>query len=371
MRKTTLVGLSLDKAFLGFMVLGALVFFGVTVFFISKRVADLQDELVRSVVEIRGDHIATDIVSHLSEHWDDLEALATVLPFSDRATFRSFLTREVADGEHMVWAAYVDLDGDVALASRLQREGENVAAEDWFLRAQAGSFVGYSETSDGEELLIMTLPVTASGSVAAGFLTFHFKASWFERRLGEIARTLALDVVVFDGRGVPVLHSFAVSANDMNHVSVQNALAGQRITNVESWSALGRRYAATIPDLPSSALPAIGWRIVVLTPTEQFTAATSRLAVALSEILGAVALALLIMSIGFIRIFLVPLHRLVMNASEVAEGGEVLPMEHHRTAELSILSSAIVRMQGRMLRAEDRVAELEEQRRSAPSDDRN
>ena len=62
------------------------------------------------------------------------------------------------------------------------------------------------------------------------------------------------------------------------------------------------------------------------------------------------------MSLGFIRIFLVPLHRLVENAHEIADGVDIIPKENHRTAELSMLSSAISRMQGRMLHAEDQLA---------------
>lgn len=361
MHRSALSSLSLDKAFLGFMVLGALVFFGVTVFFVSSRVENLQDGIVRSVVEIRGDHVALDISNHLDDHWSDLEALATVLPFSDRATFRSFLTREVGDGEHVLWAAFVDMQGDVALASRQQREGESVAGEDWFLRGQLGPSVGYFDDGGGREILVMSLPVRSTGGVSAGILTFQFRAEWFETRLREIARSLGVDVAVLDGRGAPVLHSFDFAEADIGRPSVQNALAGQRVVGVETWVALGERYTISIPALPTADMPVIGWRLVVLTPTEQFTAETTELRVALSEILGAVALVLLVMSVAFIRIFLVPVHRLVMNAHEIADGTEVLPIENHRTAELSLLSSAIARMQGRMLRAEDRVAELEEQ----------
>lgn len=371
MRRETLTGLSLDKAFLGFMVLGAFVFFGVTVFFISNRVEALQDDLVRSVVEIRGNHVAMDIVHHLDDHWVDLENLATVLPFSDRMMFRNFLTREVADGQHMSWAAYVSLQGEVLLASRQTREGESVAGEDWFIRAQAGPMVAYSTDARQNEVLILSLPVTSTAGISAGFLTFQFRPEWFEAKLGEIAKSLAVDVIVLDSRGIPVLHSLDVDAVDMDQMSIRNALAGQKVTTLESWPKLGQRYAISLPDLPASLLPPIGWRLVVLTGTEQFPTETRKLQEALSEILAAVALLLLLMSVGFIRIFLVPLHRMVLNAHEIADGAEVLPIENHRTAELSLLSSALARLQGRMLRAEDRVAELEEQAKAKPNGDQS
>ena len=369
MRKNALTGLSLDKAFLGFMVLGALVFFGVTIFFISNRVADLRDDTIRSVVEVRGDHIALDIVNHLEGHWADLEALATVLPFSDKATFRSLLTREVSDGAHMYWAAYTDVQGNVLIASRQQREGENVSSEGWFQQSKAGPIIGYAQDADGREMIVMTQPIAATGQIAAGLVSFHFRPEWFEAKVRDTAHSLGLEIVAFDARGLPVLHSFAFSPKNIGNISVQNALAGQRATTIESWVDLGMRYAMSIPALPASALPTIGWRLVVLTPTDQFTAETSRLQVALSEILGAVALILLVMSVAFIRIFLVPIHRLVMNAHDIADGGEVLPLEHHRTTELSLLSSALARLQGRMLRAEDRVVELEQKLAQKPSDD--
>lgn len=371
MRKMTFTNLGLDKAFLGFMVLGALVFFGVTVFFISQRVQNLQDSLTRSVVEVRGEHIGLDIVNHFDDHWMDMEALATALPFTDGATFRSFLTREVADGEHLVWAAFVTVQGDVVLASRQQREGENVGGEDWFLRAAHGATIGYAEVGEGERRLIMTLPLQSVGNFTAGFLTFHFRPDWLESKVREIADSLDVDVVVLDGSGAPALSSFAISEQAMGRVSVQNALAGQRTTQIEVWEQLGRSYTISIPHLPESLLPSIGWRMVVLTPTDQFMEQTRELQIALSEILGAVAFALLAMSLGFIRIFLVPLHRIAVNAHEIAGGAEVLPIENHRTTELSILSSAIARMQGRMLAAEDRVAQLESREGRPASDARN
>lgn len=371
MRKNTLSFLSLDKAFLGFMVLGALVFFGVTVFFVSNRVENMQERLVRSVVEIRGDHIAVDIINHLENHWSDLKGLATVLPFSDRVTFRNFLTREVADGEHMFWAAYVDVQGDVVLASRQQREGETVADEDWFIQGQTGPLVAYSKDEGGRETLVMSLPISSTGAVRAGVLSFHFNIEWFEKRLGEIASSLAVDVLVVDPRGEAILHSFDVGQEDMRRQSVQNALAGLRVTSVEVWPSLGSRYTISIPNLPASELPALGWRLVVLTPNDQFLVETNELRVALSEILSAVALILLLMSVAFIRIFLVPVHELIVNANDIADGGDVLPAENHRTTELSLLSSAIARLQGRMLRAEDRVAELEAQLQEKVNGDRS
>lgn len=359
MRVQSLSRLSLDKAFLGFMALGAFVFFAVTMVFVNNRVERLEDDILRAVVEVRGTHLALDIVNHIENHWVDLENLATVLPFSDRVTFRSFLTREVSAGDHLVWAAYVTVQGDVSLASRQQREQENVAQEDWFIRAQSGPMVRYSKDDAGDDRLIMTFPVRATASIGEGYLTFHFRPDWFETKLADLARSLLIDYVVFDGRGMDVLHSFDYDPADAQQISTRNAMAGQTSITLETWGGLGLRYAVSVPELPPSALPEVGWQMVVLAPQEQFVEATSQLRLALVAILGGVALVLLAMSFGFIRIFLVPMHRLVMNAHDIAAGVDVVPMEHHRTAELSILSSALVRIQGRMLRAEDKLAEVE------------
>lgn len=371
MRPVSRSQLSLDKAFLGFMALGALVFFGVTIFFVNDRVARLQDEILRSVVETRGLHVALDIETHLEGHWTDLEDLAVALPFNDRATFRSLLTREVAGGEHLTWAAYLGLEGEVLLASRQQGEGETVADRDWFIQALRGPFIGFTQDESGRELLIMTTPVRSSTGDIAGYLTFHFRPDWFEARLAQIVRSLSIDAVVFDDRGRPVFHSFDWDPADMLQISVRNALAGQSSTALESWTSLGERYVMSIPHFPVSTMPTGGWRLVVLTTPHQFDAETDNLRVALAQILGVVAVVLLLMSIAFIRIFLTPLHRLVVNAHEIAEGKEVLPAESRRTTELSLLSSAIAQLQGRALHAEDKVAELEARAGAGPSDDRD
>jgi sensor histidine kinase YesM len=111
--------------------------------------------------------------------------------------------------------------------------------------------------------------------------------------------------------------------------------------------------------------------MVVLTLPDHFIQATERLRWGLLQILAGVAGVLLVMSVAFIRIFLVPMHRMILNANEIADGAEIIPMEHHRTAELSLLSSALARLQGRMLRAEDRVAQLEEEKARGVSGDRS
>lgn len=364
-------GLNLNKAFLGFMVLGAGVFLAATLFFISNRVTEFHDSVVQSAIEVRTDHLALDIAMKLDNHWSDLGDLSVVIPFTDRVTFRSFLTREVADGTDVVWAGYVDTAGQVLLASRRQREGESVSTEDWFLRALAGPLMGYSRTSDGEERLVLSHPVAATGSTQAGILTLHLDPQSFEATLSELASSLGLDVVVFDERGMPVLHSFSAQYVDMTQLSVQRALSGQEVSTREVWRGLGERFAMSVPEIQTAPNPAVGWRMVTLASPSQFNEAKNTLMISLTEILGVMALVLLILSIGFIRVFLDPLHKLVINAQEIAVGDDVLPLENHRTTELSLLSSALARLQGRMLRAEDKVVELQEKLGTGVSADRS
>ena len=370
MSSHSLSRMSLDKAFMAFTLLGAAVFFGVTLFFTNSRVGHMQDELLRSVIALRGEHLALDVADHLDGHWRDLEGLSTALPFSDRAGFRAFLTREVGDASHLTWAAFVDMDGQVQIASRMQREGERVASEEWFLAAQRAPGVAFATQPSGEQVMAMTIPVRASHDIQAGYLTFHFRPDWFEAMLKRIAASMRIDLLIFDPNGKAVLRSFAVDDADLEKISVRNALAGQQTTLLETWTGLGERYAVSVPTVPVTALPPLGWRIVVLTAPNQFNSATSELRFSLLEILGGVAVILFLMSIGFIWLFLTPLHRLVENAHQIADGADdVVPVEDHRTAELSLLSSAIARMQGRMLRAEDRLAELQASTRQDASSD--
>lgn len=343
------------------MVLGGLIFFGITMYFTNQRVNQMQNEVLQTVIDNRSAHVAHYLVDHLQEHWTDLEDLATALPFSDRAAFRSLLSREVAGGDHMAWAAYVNAGGEVMTASRQQREGENVAAEEWFVAAQRGPTVGFAQNPDGAERLVMSIPVRLSGPSPAGYLTFHFQPEWLAENISHFRDTLLIDVVIFDDRDRPMLKSFDLDERDLSLLSVRNALAGQRTVLLEEWQGLGLQYAASIAVTPQGSMPALGWRAVVLTTPDQFISETNSLRLSLAGILGAVVLALLVMSFGFIRIFLVPLHRLVENADAIASGAEIIPHEDHRTAELSTLSSALSRLQGRILLAEDRAARLQEE----------
>ncbi len=355
------------RAFTGFMILAAAVFLGVTVFFTSQRVSALQEELVRSVVDQRGSHVSFDLTRDLNHQWSSLCDLAAMLPFSDKAVFRSFLTHEVGTGEAITWAGYVNVHGDVVIGSRYQNEGQNIASEEWFQVAQRGPSIRFSTLSDGREVLVMTSPVRSSSGVEAGFVTFQFRPEWFDVLMNDIANSLSVDLAVFDDRGRPVIHTFPLDDQDSAQVSVRNALAGQKSVLFETWQGLGPRYAASIPYVTAEGMPMLGWRIVVLSSPQEFGGETNRLLFSLAEVLGGVAVVLLLMSLGFIRFFLVPLHRLVESAHDLAEGADVLPAENHRTAELSLLSSALARLQGRLRRAEDRAQQLQQELDARPS----
>lgn len=349
--------LSLVRAFLGFMALGALVFFSVTLFFTNDAVDQLQTDVLDVAIQARGEHVALDIVKHLEGHWVELENLAQVMPFLDKATMRDFLTQEVADARHVDWAAYVGVQGDVLIASHRRLEGENVSETDWFRQALLpGPHIGISTTADGHQLLVMTMPVQATGGVKAGYLTFHFPLDWLGNMVAEVAKNLALGIIVVDMRGDVVLSTVPHKPSHSDLTSVRNAMAGQEVTTIENWEGIGKVYADSVPEFPASALPPLGWRMVAIISFDQFSDQTARLRLSLGKILGLVSLVLFAMSLGFIRIFLVPLHRLVENAHEIADGVDIIPKENHRTAELSMLSSAISRMQGRMLHAEDQLA---------------
>lgn len=355
------------RAFTGFMALAAAVFLGITVFFTSQRVSALQEELVRSVVDQRGSHVSFDLTRDLNHQWTSLSNLAAILRFSDKAVFRSFLTHEVGTGEAITWAGYVNVHGDVVIGSRYQGEGQNVASEEWFQVAQRGPSIRFSTLSDGREVLVMTSPVQSSSGVKAGFVTFQFHPEWFDALMSDIANSLSVDLAIFDDRGRPVIHTFPLDDRDSAQVSVRNALAGQKSVLFETWQGLGARYAASIPYVTAEGMPMLGWRIVVLISPQEFGGETNRLLFSLAEVLGGVAVVLLLMSLGFIRFFLVPLHRLVESAHDLAEGADVLPAENHRTAELSLLSSALARLQGRLRRAEDRAQQLQQELDARPS----
>lgn len=353
--------LNLIWAFIGFMALGALVFFGVTVFFTNQRVSQLQDSVLRNVVEKRADHIVLDLVDQLHVQWTDLENLAAALPFSDSSNFRSMLEREVASRGRIAWAGYVNVHGDVIAASHFQREGENLSQEEWFLAAERGPTISFVDEPAGGKRLVMSTPINSSENVIAGYLTFHFHPDWLEKEFMQLLKSVSAELLVFDDRGRPALASFDCDPRNSHLASVRNTLAGYKTIAVEEWQGLGPRYLASVPVEASGSMPALGWRALVLIPPNQFDTETEILRLALYEILGAVALVLLLMSMGFVRIFLLPLHRLVDNADAIASGEDIVPHEDHRTAELSLLSSALSRLQGRIMLLEDRAARLREE----------
>lgn len=353
--------LSLDKAFLVFMALGALVFFGATLVPMNSRVEKFQSDILRDVIDFRADHLGLDLVNLLERHWQSLEGLATTLPYYDKATVRGFLSREVADGSVISWAGYVGLQGDVLIAADQRREGENVATEDWFIRSQRGPFAGMAMVRDGSSRLVMTVPIQSSGHQPSGYLTFHISSAWLDTELGAISRSLGVDFAVFDSRGLSVLTSSRAANPPAELASVRNATAGHEFVNVEAWPGIGERFVSVVPRLPENDLPDLGWRVVVLIQPDLFETETRAMQTSLSEILVLVAVMLFAMSVAFIRVFLVPLHRLVENAHAIADGDDVVPAENHRTTELSLLSSAISRLQGRILRAEDQLARVTEE----------
>jgi hypothetical protein len=353
---------SLATITVAFVLVSAIVGLGLAYVVISERARAFEEASLQRALETRTRGIQTALAQALYREWDALSAVRETggqLP----TDLQDRLNTLVGNGDVVSWAGFAETDGTVTAASNGLLVGQNVGARPWFREGLKGEFAG-----DAHEavLLASLLPrqdeplrfidfavplLDAQGDVR-GVLGLHLNVSWIKRIISELAQALNVDVVLVGAQG-GISASSVPDLPDLSGLgSVQRARAGTLGTSLEQWPDGGSYFTLTLSELDYKGLPKFGWNIVARIEGSAATLPAREMSQYLIVRLAGMASILLLLTALYVVAFVRPFARLAVNAAEIADGHDIYPMESRRTREMSMISSALAKLQADSRRPE-------------------
>ncbi|WP_395541653.1 HAMP domain-containing protein [Neotabrizicola sp. sgz301269] len=349
--------ISLPTAVYGFVLLGAILFGIATTLLLFDRVAKAQASALEAAVNVRGHHAAYDFARALHQDWQTLKRLSERIVDADPVAVQSALDTVVGDGERVSWAGFATTDGVVQAASNSLLETADVSARPWFQRGLIGDFAGDVHDaqllnqllggSEEEPLRFIDLAAQVQGKDGQlkGVLGFHVNFSWAEAYLKDTADSLGLDLYLVNQDGEAIMATDGTVPKTLDLQSFRAAAAGVGRSDREIWPDGHEYFTTVIPMVTQGDLPDFGWRMVARIPSDSFEAASDDLIRSLAIVVMVSVLFLLILTVGFSRLFLHPFTLLADNAKRIADGSDEYPLELRRTDELRRLSAALAQLQ--------------------------
>jgi hypothetical protein len=351
--------ISLRVAVYGFVALSAILAAMAAFAFVREQKAAYQSAALDLAVRVRLRGIELDLARNLDRDWRQLRALAERIGADPTADQRALIDFMVADGDQISWIGRADVDGTVVTGSEGVLEGENVAGAPWFRRGLEGNHAGLTDARE----LLEGLPGTVAGSSAqyinfatplvtsdgaiTGALGLLVDMGAFTHHLTESAKALNLDVFVVAQDGAIIVTTEGSIRGKINLASIRSAATGIEDAQIEMWPD-GKVYATSvIPQVAYGDLPAMGWRLVGRIDPAEFSQADSGLLWGALRLSAVLLLIIVILSIAFVQVFILPFRLLAENADRIANGHDDYPYEGQQTAEIALLSSALVRLKGR------------------------
>jgi hypothetical protein len=189
------------------------------------------------------------------------------------------------------------------------------------------------------------VPFVDQAGAVRGVLGLHLDVSWIKRLIDELSQGLNVDIVLVGANG----EISASSVSDLPDLSglgsLQRARAGALGTSLERWPDGEMYFTLTVPELSYNGLPKFGWNIVARIDGRAATVPAREMSDYLIVRLLGMATILLLLTALYVVAFIRPFSRLAANAMEIADGKDTYPMESKRTREMSMLSSALARLQ--------------------------
>jgi hypothetical protein len=327
--------ISLQQATYGFVLAGmVMAAVGFLTFARSQRSADNLAALDLAL-HVRLEGAALDLSRNIQDDWERLRSLASVSAPTD--VIQGRLESAFGTDRQVAWVAAIDADNTV-VASTVGPQWP-VTTLPWIGSARNAPAVGaLSAATVAESALVLAQPFGEAGVLAAVLpytsLSTHLK---------ETTEVLSLDLFLIGPSGsmIGATEDFQGPLPDVP--SLRNAVAGIESSQSEIWPD-GRQYFTSSTSLAVKGMPEAQLRLVGRIDPGEFidfetgqNSALLRLVVVLVLIIGAI-------TVGFVRVFIVPFGLLARNADRIASGADDYPHEGHSTLELALLSSALVRL---------------------------
>ena len=351
--------ISLSVAVYGFVVLGAILFGLATTILLQDRVGRAEAAALEQAVTVRGRHAAHDFARVLDQDWETLKTIADKITLTDGFALKGALDLAAGDGERISWAGFATPDGLVSEASNDLLKNVDVSARPWFQRGLSGDFAGDvhdavllnkllgGSADDPLRFIDLAAQVKDPNGQIAGVLGFHINFTWAEAFLAETAQDLGLDLYLVSQNGDVIIATDGSKPGVRELQSFRAAATGVAQSNREVWPDGVEYFTVVIPDVIYGDLPSFGWRMVARIAPKEFGTMSSGLNSALFYMLSVAGLLLLILTVGFNRMFIHPFSLLADNAKSIADGADEYPLELRRTSELQRLSAALAQLQGR------------------------
>ncbi|UWQ23161.1 hypothetical protein [Jannaschia sp. W003] len=299
---------------------------------------------------------ASDVARTLESDWSELRYLAERAAGMEPERLRTFLDGLVSDGGRVAWAGYAGVDGTVEVASGGLLEGRDVSARPWFAGGLRGGFAGDvheavllrellgREEAEPLRFLDLAAPVQGADRAGAGVIGLHVDATWLERYLAESAAARGMAFYMVSADGAVAAASGAVPDEPLLLEPFRLTTTGGGGIVRDVFPGRGEQLCAVVPQVLYGDLPSFGWRLVGC--ADYAAAAAERDAVlrhvAALGLAGAAFFALA--ALAFVRVFLVPVMRLVDSAERISHGEELYPAPSHTSHEASVLASALARL---------------------------
>jgi hypothetical protein len=348
---------SLKACLLGFVVVTGVLSTATLVLLGERRLREFEMSVLAQIAERRGNAAAEVFARALWTDWRDVSTLAAQTSPNEIASAGPMLDLIVGDGERISWAGIAALDGTVVAASKHMLEGASVAERPWFIAGLDGPFAGDVHEAkllakllpavSGEPLRFLDLsaPIQTTDGRAVGVVGFHLNHAWAVDYLAETARFVGVDAVIVNRSGEVVVGPKDLVGERFSIASIGAAGVGTGAARVETWPDGTPSMTVVIPALTHRDLPSFGWSLVGRVDPNTLAPARLGFSRAITAQIAALGLTLLAATVFFIRLYVRPMSQLAEDASRIAAGENLHPIESRLTSEVADLSEAIVRLQ--------------------------
>jgi len=347
---------SLATITVAFVMISAFVGLGIAYIVISERARSFEEASLQRALETRTRGIQTALSQALYREWEALSAVRDQAGQLSPADLQDRLNTMVGNRDVVSWAGFAETDGTVIAASNGLLVGQNVGERPWFREGLKGEFAGDAheavllasllpQQEEPHRFIDFAVPLKDAEGEVRGVLGLHLDASWIKRIVSELARALNVDVVLVGATGSISASSVADLPDLSGLGSLQRARAGALGTSLEQWPDGSAYFTLTVPELDYKGLPKFGWNIVARIEGSAATIPAREMSDYLILRLLGMATILLLLTALYVIAFIRPFSQLAVNATEIAEGHDTYPMESNRTREMSMISSALARLQ--------------------------
>ena len=349
---------SLSIIVLGFVGVAAIASGAIYTAISRTALKDYEAELLSNIVEERAQSTAQLFARGVWAEWQRVLEMAGTESIAEDDATRAKFDFVVRGGDRISWAGFAGLNGKVIVASDGLLIGETGEGRPWFQRGLEGPFAGDVHDAvllaqklprvgnDLPRFLDLAAPFVDDDGKVAGVVGFHLNAAWANQFLEETAQLSGIDAVLVNRDGVVVIGPDALMGQAFPLASFGAARAGAEAAVFEDWPDGRKSLSIVVPSVAYRDLPSFGWSLIARINADELKGAQKAFESRILLATGIAAAVVLLLSLGFISFYILPIGRIARTAEAIADGEDVYPYESRRTSELARLTGAIAKFQG-------------------------